>query len=92
MTSTVLTAHPEGKAGVNIEKNTYEIICEAIIHILRDRSEILLDELDTAVRQHLTEPFVDSLEAYTTSVRLDLEARGIVECTGNAPQRLKLAD
>lgn len=92
MTSTVLTAHPEGKAGVNIEKHTYEIICEAIIHILRDRGEIPLDELDTAVRQHVTEPLVDSLEAYTTSVRLDLEARGIVECSGDMPVRLRLAD
>ena len=83
--------HPEGKQGVNISKVKYETIRQAILSILDEREEILFKDLPAAVEQQ--EPDFDgSITWYVTSVKLDLEARGlIIRVPKSSPQRLRLA-
>jgi hypothetical protein len=88
----ILTLHPAGKAGVNIDKVKYDTIRAAILAALAENGgEISFKELTTAVAAHLPAPFEGSLGWYTTTVKLDLEARGEIErLPGGSQQRLRL--
>lgn len=91
MTDRILTLHPDGKQGVNIEALKYEEIKQAILASLTHR-ELLFRDLPAAVSAHLTAPFDGSIGWYTTTVKLDLEARGLIErVPGHSPQKLRLA-
>ncbi len=91
MSERILTLHPEGKQGVNIEKYKYDLIKEAILISIKERGTILFQELPAAVETSLEEPFEGSIPWYTTTVKLDLEARGLIErIPGRSPQELRL--
>lgn len=91
MTDRILTLHPDGKQGVNIEALKYEEIKQAILASLTHR-ELLFRDLPASVSAHLTAPFDGSIGWYTTTVKLDLEARGLIErVPGHSPQKLRLA-
>ena len=91
MTDRMMTLHPDGKQGVNIEALKYEEIKQAILASLSER-EVLFRDLPASVSTHLTVPFDGSIGWYTTTVKLDLEARGIIErIPGHSPQKLRLA-
>ncbi len=74
----VLTRHPEGKKGVNISKAKYVVIREAIMECLKSR-ELTYTELSRAVEEKLAGRFEGSMRWYVEVVKLDLEARGIIE-------------
>jgi len=87
----VLTLHPDGKQGVNISKEKYETIREAMLSILAEQEEILFKNLPAAVDRKLEGNFDGSISWYVTSVKLDLEARGlIIRVPKSGPQRLRL--
>ncbi len=91
MADKIMTLHPEGKTGVNIDKARYDAVSAAIIEAIRARGEMSFGELAGAVGQHLTD-FDGSIGWYTTTVKLDLEARGVIErIPGSGPQRLRLS-
>lgn len=92
MSEKIMTLHPEGKTGVNIDKAKYDAIRTAILASISDNGgEIAFKELATAVTNHLTTPFDGAIGWYTTTVKLDLEARGEIERIPKAtPQRLQL--
>lgn len=94
MTEKIMTLHPQGKAGVNIDKAKYDTIRIAILAAILDNGgEIAFKELATAVTDHLSFPFAGSIGWYTTTVKLDLEARGEIErIPKTSPQRLRLKD
>ena len=86
-----LTLHPEGKQGVNINKQKYETIRQAILSIVAEQDQILFKDLPAAVDRQLQGNFDGSVSWYVTTVKLDLEARGlIVRVAQSSPQRLHL--
>lgn len=93
MVERIMTLHPEGKAGVNIERSKYDRIRKAIMDTLGGRGETAFRDLPEEVARRLAEPFDGSVSWYVTTVKLDLEARGLIErVPGKGPQHLRLSD
>lgn len=91
MREKILTQHPEGKQGVNIDKSNYDLVRQAIVQALAERNEMTFNELREAVGEILGDGFQGSISWYFTTVKLDLEARGVVERVGtSSPQRIRL--
>jgi hypothetical protein len=94
MEEKIMTLHPEaGKAGVNIDRQKYEMMRDIIVDIIALSGEFDFRDLPNAVGRRLNNSFDGSIGWYTTTVKLDLEARGIIERIPNSrPQRLRLAE
>lgn len=87
----ILTLHPQGKSGVNISLEKYEQIKVFILETLAAKPDLLLDDLFDLAEQELSQTFDGKIGWYVMSVKLDLEARGIIERVPKAsPQRLRL--
>lgn len=93
MEDKMMTLHPEeGKSGVNISRTIYELMRETIVALLAEQREMTFAELGAGVSSSLEGQFNGSISWYYTTVKLDLEARGIVERVGRgSPQRIRLA-
>jgi len=92
MDEKILTLHPAGKSGVNISRRKYDVILNAIIESLRAADELTFGELTDAVRDKLQSSFDGSISWYVTTVKLDAEARGLIQRVPKSrPQRLRLA-
>jgi hypothetical protein len=92
MKDMIRTLHPEKKQGVNISKAKYEVIRKAILCTLQAEKEISFMKLSRAVEKEVNGTFDGSVTWYVTTVKLDLEARGIVKRVPNSrPQLVKLA-
>jgi hypothetical protein len=88
----IITLHPAGKQGVNIDRAKYDLIRQTILANLAQRGEIPFGELSAAVAARLDGPLDGSVGWYTTTVKLDLEARSLVErVPGSSPQVVRLA-
>lgn len=86
----IMTLHPQGRAGANLSKAKYEAVRTAILQVIGERGEIEFRDLDGAVSAHLGH-FDGAIGWYTTNVKLDLEARGLIErIPGSVPQRLRM--
>ena len=91
MEEKILTLHPQGKSGVNISRAKYDTISRAIQDSLRAHQNMTFNELTEEVRRRLEGSFDGSISWYVTTVKLDLEARGLIErIPKSAPQRLRL--
>lgn len=89
MPEKIMTLHPAGKQGVNIDKGKYDAVREAILTIIDEQGEIVFRELPAYVGERLAD-FDGSIGWYTTTVKLDLEARGEIERIPKSnPQRLR---
>ena len=85
----ILTKHPQGKSGKNISKRKYDTLKRAILSILRDR-ELTHTELFNHLNKSLKDTFLGSVSWYGETVKLDLEARKIIERTSSKPQTYRL--
>ncbi|MFQ6020018.1 MAG: hypothetical protein ACE5KW_04605, partial [Dehalococcoidia bacterium] len=74
-----LTRHPEKKKGVNISRNKYDAIRASIIECLQAERGLTYTELAKQVERTLQGRFEGSIRWYVEAVKLDLEARRIVE-------------
>ena len=91
MAEKIMTLHPAGKQGVNIDKRKYDMVRQAVEEALQAQPGATYSELTDAVGQRIGEVFDGSVGWYVTSVKLDLEARGVLErVDGRSPQRLQL--
>ena len=91
MTEKIMTQHPEGKKGVNIDKGKYDTIRSTILDVMDERGEVTFTEMSEAVAQKLNGNFDGSVGWYTVSVKLDLEARGILErIPKTSPHRVRV--
>jgi hypothetical protein len=91
MKDTIHTLHPEKKQGVKISKEKYEIIRKAILATLHKQREMTFMNLSRAVEKEVNGNFDGSVTWYVTTVKLDLEARGMVKRVPNSrPQLVKL--
>lgn len=78
MSERIMTLHPQGKTGVAIDKAKYEVVKEAILAVVANGPVAFVD-LNDAVEKQLTQPFEGSLMWYISTIKLDLEARGLVQ-------------
>ncbi len=87
----ILTLHPQGKRGVNIEKEKYRIVREAIIGVLKEEGTVTFNGLMKGVLSRLRGRFRGSIGWYVTTVKLDMEARKTILCDRHSsPQTLRL--
>lgn len=80
MEERILTLHPQQKKGVNIHRGKYEQIRSAIKSALKERGPLTFQALNEAVHKNLAGKFEGSISWYYTTVKLDLEARGVLLC------------
>jgi hypothetical protein len=85
----ILTKHPLGKTGRNISKHNYETLKKAILSALRNK-ELTHTELFTQFNKSLKSRFSGNISWYGETVKLDLEARKIIERTSSKPQKYRL--
>jgi hypothetical protein len=91
MPERILTLHPEGKQGVNIEKKKYLQMKTAILEYLKSSEPMTIKTLGRHVDKTLQGNFEGSISWYYTTVKLDLEARGLIErIPGTSPQKIRL--
>lgn len=74
----ILTLHPEGKSGVYIEKSKYDQMKATILAVLDQQPEIGFSECNRRVAERLGDSFEGAVFWYFVSVKMDLEARGIL--------------
>lgn len=79
MEERVLTLHPQGKKGVNILKSKYDQMAETLLEIVQENGEITYQDLNDIAIDRLTGNFDGRIPWYVVTVKLDLEARGILE-------------
>jgi hypothetical protein len=91
MSDRIMTKHPEGKSGVNIELHKYEQVKNTILTLLERKREMTFSDLNREAAAVLRSDFDGKIPWYVVTVKLDLEARGIIaRVNGTGPQRLRL--
>jgi hypothetical protein len=85
----ILTLHPQGKNGKNISKRTYDTVKRAMLAVLKG-VELTHAELMERLKRALSGEFAGNVSWYGETLKLDLEARGLVERTAAKPQRYRL--
>jgi hypothetical protein len=85
----ILTKHPLGKTGRKIHREKYETLKEAILSALR-KKELTHTELFEQLNKTLKDRFPGNISWYGETVKLDLEARKIIDRTSSKPQKYRL--
>ena len=85
----ILTKHPQGKSGKNINKQTYDLFKRSIISVLQN-NELTHIELFNRLNVKLKGKFSGNIGWYGETVKLDLEARKLIKRTDSKPQKYKL--
>jgi hypothetical protein len=85
----ILTKHPLGKSGKNIDKQKYETLKKAILFALRTK-QLTHTELSDRLNKSLDGKFSGNISWYGETVKLDLEARKMIERTSSKPQKYRL--
>ena len=85
----ILTKHPLGKSGKNINKQKYETLKKAILSALKTK-ERTHTELSNQLNKSLKGKFSGNISWYGETVKLDLEARKMIERTSSKPQKYRL--
>jgi len=85
----IQTLHPLGKTGRNISKEKYELIKQTMLAVLKEET-LTHNELFEEIEKRLTNKFSGNISWYAETVKLDLEARNMIERTDHKPQKYKL--
>ena len=85
----ILTKHPLGKTGRNIDREKYDTLKQAILAALR-KNELTHTELFNRLNKDLKGQFSGNISWYGETVKLDLEAKKIIERTASKPQKYRL--
>lgn len=89
--SKIQTLHPSGKKGVNIDIIKYETIKDFIIHTLKSEGELTYEYVNNKAIKELETTFDGSVPWYVVTVKLDLEARNIIErVPKTSPHKIRL--
>ena len=87
----IMTLHPQGKKGVNILKRKYDPIAEKMLQLVEAEGEITYQDLNDRIEEDLEGKFDGKIPWYVVTVKLDLEARGILErIPKTSPHQLRL--
>lgn len=87
----IMTRHPAGKNGRNISRAKYEMLKSAMVSAL-ERKELTHQELFAQLNKKLQTKFDGNINWYGETVKLDLEARGLIARTSSNPQRYFLTE
>jgi hypothetical protein len=85
----ILTKHPLGKTGRNIDREKYDTLKKAILWALR-KNQLTHTELFSRLNRSLKGQFSGNISWYAETVKLDLEAKKIIERTASKPQKYRL--
>ncbi len=85
----ILTKHPLGKSGKNIDRQKYETLKKAILSALQ-KKELTHTELFTQLNKALKSKFSGNISWYGETVKLDLEARKIIQRTSAKPSKYRV--
>ena len=86
----IQTLHPDpNKSGRNISKDIYELVKGAFLTVSEDKALTHSELMDT-MEKGLADKFGGSIGWYSETVKLDLEARGVVQRSDEKPQRYSL--
>jgi hypothetical protein len=85
----ILTKHPLGKSGKNIDRKKYDTLKRAILSELR-KNDLTHAELFSRLNKSLEGKFAGNISWYGETVKLDLEAKRIIERTASKPQKYRL--
>lgn len=86
----IFIKHPRGRSGKSISRRKYDLLHGAILSVLRNK-ELTHPQLFSAVEQKLKGKFSGNVTWYGEWVKLDLEARKLIERTATTPQKYRLA-
>ncbi|MFK8105176.1 MAG: hypothetical protein AB8G15_21870 [Saprospiraceae bacterium] len=93
MEEKILTLHPQGKKGVNISKKKYDQIAKAMLDLVKKHQAISYQLLNDLLVKQLQDKFDGSIPWYVVTVKLDLEARDILErIPKTSPHQVRLAN
>ena len=84
-----MTKHPLGKTGRNIDIAKYDTLKKAILSALQ-KNELTHTELFSRLNKDLKGKFSGNISWYGETVKLDLEAKKIIERTASKPQKYRL--
>jgi hypothetical protein len=85
----IATKHPLGKSGKNISRQKYDAIKKAMLSALKNK-QLTHTELFKRLNTNLESKFEGNVSWYGETVKLDLEARKIIERTSSKPQKYRL--
>ena len=85
----ILTKHPQGKSGKNISRQTYDLFKDTVLTILENK-ELTHMKLFNQLNEKLKGKFSGNINWYGETVKLDLEARKLIERTDSKPQKYRL--
>src|ERR1044071_108937 len=85
----VLTKYPLGKGGKNIGKQKYDKLKKAILSALKNK-DLTHTELFNHLNKVLKSRFPGNVSWYGETVKLDLEARKMIERTSSEPQKYQV--
>ena len=85
----ILTKHPLGKGGKNIDRKKYATFQKAILSALR-KNDLTHTELFSCLNKNLKGKFSGNISWYGETVKLDLQAKKIIERTASKPQKYRL--
>ena len=87
----IMTLHPQGKAGVNILKRRYDFIKDFIVATVSEKEPITFERLGDMAIEELTDKFDGKVLWYIVTVKLDLEARNVIErIPKTSPHQLRM--
>jgi hypothetical protein len=85
----ILTKHPLGKSGKNIDRKKYDTLKKAILSAMR-KNDLTHTELFSCLNKNLKGKVSGNISWYGETVKLDLEARKMIERTSSKPQKYRL--
>lgn len=92
MEEKIMTRHPAGKKGVNILRRRYDAIADFLLNKIKKHSDVSYSDLNDMAVEELTDTFDGKVPWYVVTVKLDLEARGVIErVPGTSPHRVRMA-
>ncbi|MEM1327178.1 MAG: hypothetical protein AAGI23_14550 [Bacteroidota bacterium] len=87
----ILTLHPQGKKGVNILQRRYDVVKDFILQTVEAHGDISYEDLNDLAHENMAD-FDGKVNWYIVTVKLDLEARGVLErIPKTSPHRVRLA-
>lgn len=87
------TEHPNGEPTYTIPEASYQLVRNTIIDMLRGQTSVPLQAIIDEVEAQSAAELDKSARWYVTTVKMDLEARGVIErVDGVSPQELRLID
>jgi hypothetical protein len=85
----ILTKQPLDKSGKNSSKQKYETLKKAILSALKN-TQLTHTQLFNELNNRLRSRFSGNISWYGETVKLDLEARKMIERTSSKPQKYRL--